>query len=103
MQHPAQTLAWDLSMFSFMSSFSVLLGPRIQYGILQVFHNSAKAHCETELFGLSLSWSHVVTPVCDTVELRSGLSSAAQVLERLCFNLGTWGLSLAKGAGQSLH
>lgn len=48
---------------------------------------TAKAWCETEPFGLNLSWSHVVTPVCNTVELRSGLSSAAQVLERLCFNL----------------
>lgn len=29
------------------------------------------------------------------------MSSAAQVLERLCFNLETWGLSLAKGLGHS--
>lgn len=72
-QYPAQTLAWDLSMSSFTSGFSVLLGPRNWCGILQVFHNSAKAQCVTEPFGLSLIWSHVVTPVCDTVELRSGL------------------------------
>lgn len=60
-------------MFSFTSSFSVLLGPGIWGSILQVFHDSAKAQCETEQFGLSLSWSIVVTPVRDTVELRYGL------------------------------
>lgn len=70
-QHPGQTLAWDLSVFSFTSSCSVLLGPRIRCSVFQVFHNSAKAQCEP--FGLSLSWSRVVTPVCDTVELRSDL------------------------------
>ena len=71
-QHCAQTLAWDLSMLPLMPSCCVLLGSRAWCGILQVFHNSAKAQHETEPCGLRLGQGCAVTPACDTVELRSG-------------------------------
>lgn len=70
----------------------MLLGSGAWCGILQVFHNSAKAQCETEAFGLRLGMGHAVTPACDTVELRSGLFSAA--------NLETCGYFLPKERGR---
>lgn len=104
-QHPAQTLAWDPSVLPLMPSRCVLLGSTMRCSVLQVCHNSAKAQRETEPFGLGLGWGCAVTPACHTIELRSALCLLLPKLWRCtaATHLATWGLSLAKGGGQSLH